>query len=530
MIFVVQTIIKRCSLLALALLIGIQISIQHSVDALPSSSLVVAQVQTGSAASASQEYVSIYNNASSPVDISNWCLVYSSSSDSTQNVQACLTPPAKTALYIASHAYISFATQEFKQANPAAVIDYQISGGLSMSAGHIKLLDQNKLVIDIVGWGPVAHPEGTATTPHSTTKITTRVRTGNVLQDTDNNLADFMLAPLSIPAQSGLYEELLIVDECPNIPGNQESIPIDTLKDDQGNCIERQQLLITELLPNAVGVDETHEFIEFYNPNEQPIQLKNYSIQLGPAYAKTYRLPDMVIEPKTYKSFSDKDLGLTLPNTSSSVRLLSIDGTTIMTTDPYVDAPEGASWALIDQVWQYTDQPTPNMKNVLVSNCSDDCNEVDPPPPVLKLCPAGQERNAQTGRCRKLVAQQTITCKPGQVINAQTDRCKSVLGSVLGNTVCKVDQEKNPATGRCKKVTPQKDTNCPAGQERNRQTNRCRKSNTTSLAKVEDVHAPFIKNSATWWFAGVSGVGSAGYATYEWRQEIISRLSKLRFK
>lgn len=57
---------------------------------LPQSSLVIAQVHVGTSGEASQEFVTVSNNSDLQIDVTDYCLVYSSASDGTQNQLACI--------------------------------------------------------------------------------------------------------------------------------------------------------------------------------------------------------------------------------------------------------------------------------------------------------------------------------------------------------------------------------------------------------------------------------------------------------
>src|SRR5690606_30503093 len=97
--------------------------------------------------------------------------------------------------------------------------------------------------------------------------------------------------------ESGLYEEYVE-------PGSADS------------------LLITEILPDAIGADSGNEFIEIYNPNDNSVSLNGYVLQVGPSYSKSFVLPDLSVDPGRYLALSDAETKVTLPNTSGSVRLL----------------------------------------------------------------------------------------------------------------------------------------------------------------------------------------------------------------
>lgn len=476
-----------------------------------SNSLVVYQVQTGSTGSASQEFVSIYNNSSGPVDVTGWCVMYSSASDATQSQLGCLSPPNnQTRLWVDSHKSVLLASNEFTQANPDAQIDLIFKAGMSATSGHIKLLNPQKELIDSVGWGAASKPEGSSAVAHPVGKILQRLNLNEQeLRDTDSNSTDFHHVSLSVPP-SGVYEEFIESD------------------------LESVALVISEILPDAIGADAGKEFVEIYNPSEQPVNLGNYVLQSGPTYAKSYRLPDLVIEPLSYLALSDDQTKLSLPNTSGSVRLLDPAGNILSTTGTYADLGEGVSWAF-DGSWRATYQSTPGSENIILTAkpCPDGqvrseesgrCRNISSAKSSAPTpCRSDQVRNPETNRCRKIssLVSGLTPCKPGQIRSPETNRCRSATSKSNAKAPCKAGQTRNPETGRCKKIAVAAGAKpCPAGQARNKQTNRCRKiPPPINKNEVKDIQSPLVTGNFKWWFAGFSALGSVGYGFYEWRRE-----------
>jgi Lamin Tail Domain len=487
------------------------------------STAVIYQVQTGSSSSASQEFISIYNNTPEPLDVTNWCVVYSSASDSSQSQLSCLTPPnGQTKVLLSGYKSFLLASNEFTQANPGIQIDSTFNSGMSSTSGHIKLLNAQKEVVDLVGWGSASRPEGSSVpTPSSGNVLQRSNLNQQELRDTNNNSADFSQASLAVP-QKGLYEEEVELD------------------------FESMDLIITEILPDAVGTDSGKEFIEIYNPNNTPVNLKGYKLQVGPSYSKSYDLPEVTVEPFSFLSLSDNQTKITLPNTSGSVKLLDPLGNTLSTTGIYSELGEGVSWALFDDSWLATYQPTPGLENVILgskpcpegqvrSEDTDRCRNITiTQSSGSAACRPDQERNPSTNRCRKIssVVVGVLPCKPGQVRGLETNRCRSVSNKSNAKAPCKPDQKRNPETGRCKKLSATNGAKpCPVGQERNKQTNRCRKvAAPVNKNEIKDIESPLVKGDLKWWFAGFSALGSVSYGVYEWRREVFQALSALKIK
>lgn len=123
---------------------------------------------------------------------------------------------------------------------------------------------------------------------------------------------------------------------------------------------------ISELLPNPAGTgnDATDEFIELYNPNDQPFDLSGFVLQTGLTTTRHYTFPaGVVLEPHTFRAFTSEDTGLSLSNTKSQAELIDPLGATISATEVYINAKDGQAWALAGSVWQWTTLPTPGAAN-----------------------------------------------------------------------------------------------------------------------------------------------------------------------
>lgn len=456
-------------------------------------SVVIHQVQTGTTQSASSEYVSIFNNSDKEVNVSNWCLQYTSASASTKSVLLCLNPPdARTELLLPPQAYISFATKEFLQTTIAEV-DYQFTASLASSGGHISLLNASKEAVDVVGWGSASKPEEKSAAIPSNSKVLQRIKDNNSLIDSQNNYADFMSADLIIVDTKNIIERPI---QLTNIPAG---------------------LVISEVYPDAIGSDEGKEFIEIYNGSVTDINLNGYQIQVGPTFSKTYVIGNVLLNSSMYLSLGDNETGLTLPNTSASIRLLTPDNQLVVESKAYSEMKEGTSWVLVNDMWLVTHAPTPGAENIVV--LQDDCNVGSILNAMPILCNITKTNNIPK------------VCNPDQIRNEETGRCRKIPTNTTSTTACKPNQLRNPETGRCKNIVDSKSNSCPPGQERNPQTQRCRKNiPPINKANVKDVKAPLVENSPKWWIAGVAAASVTGYGAIEWRREIISLMSVVKTK
>lgn len=331
--------------------------------------------------------------------------------------------------------------------------------------------------------------------------------------------------------------DCVVHDECSNLSYIQSDIPDGFGRSGDNDCVlGLLPLQITELLPNAVGGDIGNEFIEIYNPNDSDVSLSYYLLYIGSDYTHFYSFPvGSHIGPGQYIAFTNDDIKFTLVNTTSSVWLRSIDSAVIVDTPIYYKPDDGMSWALIDGVWQYTNQVTPNAANLpsLIKTVAvvsaQTSSESD-----LKPCAANQYRSPETNRCRLIPITDSILtpCRDGQYRSEETNRCRNIASDVAGLTQCAEGQERNPETNRCRSVAilgTSELAPCKEGQERNPDTNRCRNvvSDMPQADFAPKQASQTENNYVLWW--SIAGVGLVAiiYGIWEWRQEIGRLVHKL---
>jgi hypothetical protein len=321
-------------------------------------------------------------------------------------------------------------------------------------------------------------------------------------------------------------------DECSNIPGIQTTIPGGYKTSGQALCLlNLLPIVITELLPNAIGSDGGHEFIELYNPNQDSVNLALYRLQVGINTPKSFTFPaDSIIEPHSYVVFSNDDIAFTLLNSTSRVRVISQDNQVIDESLTYKNPADGMAWALIDGAWSYTNRPTPGADNNAFVFGTAEIVEVMTD---TKPCAPNQYRSLETNRCRLLmtVGSTIVACKDGQYRSETTNRCRSIAADATIASSCNYNQYRNPDTGRCKLLaaTSSAQTPCNANQERNVDTNRCRNVSAAipdAAFAVEPI-ADTPGSGIEWWAVGGVVLIAIGYAVWEWREEFAQGFHRL---
>jgi hypothetical protein len=537
-------------------------SVLPSFSSLPatalSNTIVIQQVQTGGAGTgtATHELILLKNLSADAVDVTGWCVDYLSATAATTTKLTCLlSSDVKTKLLVHAGGIVILASNEMVAANPGLSADAVFSAGLAAAGGHVRLRDAANQEIDRVGWGTAAQAEGgLPATPHVSGQSLSR------LQETDVNSADFISQPIQYPLVSGLYEEIIIIDQCPNLEAVQETIPEGYMKNSSGDCLldlcqnieglqievpvthtqvsgqqtcepiplEDAIILITELLPNAKSYDTGKEFIELYNPNDRDVNLGGYTLQAGPAYTKSFVFDQRFIGAKSYLVLSDTETGLTLPNTSASLRLLSAAGVVVDETALYSNPKDDIVWALVAGEWIYSNQQTPGAANLPYLLPAVDETVATA---VYAPCPAGKYRNPDTNRCRTIErAVSTLKpCDEDEERNPLTNRCRKVK-TAAALAPCKPGQVRNPETNRCRLVQTAVKP-CPEGQERNPDTNRCRKIKAvsdTAVLGASVIDQPSVtKPAANVPVVLIILLLTAAYIVYEWRIEIARVIKRI---
>jgi hypothetical protein len=145
--------------------------------------VVVNEVQVGSAASPSDEFIELYNPCALPIDLTGSSIVYRSAAGTTDGVIINLT---KT---IDAGGYLLIAGPVFPDAGVTADQSYG-AGRLAAAGGGVGLRDGAQLLVDSVGYGTATNAfiEGSAAPAPANGQSIARRPNG---VDTDHNGSDF---------------------------------------------------------------------------------------------------------------------------------------------------------------------------------------------------------------------------------------------------------------------------------------------------------------------------------------------------
>jgi hypothetical protein len=273
-------------------------------------------------------------------------------------------------------------------------------------------------------------------------------------------------------------------------------------------------LAVSEIAANVTSEDQ---YIELYNPTDAAIELTGCVLQTNRSTTKQYVFGAESLEPGAYRTIYIKDTELTLTKTTTgTVYVLSSDIASEVDAVTYENLNENTAWANVMGNWLQTYAITPNAENVWLQ---------------YPACESGYVRNNETGLCNKIAepSNALADCGVGKERNPDTNRCRTIVSTVSLLTPCAPNQERNPVTNRCRSVgsSTTELKSCAANQERNPDTNRCR-NKATSTTTDFPVQAVAQSGEATlgWWAFGGVGTLAAGYASWEWRREVLSAIKK----
>jgi hypothetical protein len=146
--------------------------------------VVINELQTRNASSASHEFIELYNPSSCAVPLGNWKIPYKSNTGGGNAVLFTFANGDS----IAAGAYLLLATSTFSGAK-----DKTFPAGMA-DDGQIALLDENGKAMDAVGYGTTAtgpYLEGSAAASPTATQSIARKMNG---VDTNDNKTDFKTA------------------------------------------------------------------------------------------------------------------------------------------------------------------------------------------------------------------------------------------------------------------------------------------------------------------------------------------------
>ncbi len=332
------------------------------------SKVLISEISMGSSTSATEEFVELYNNSDSSINLANWSVHYKSATGKTWNKRASLTANSS----IASHAFFLISTNSLEQ-------DASLISGMSQTSGVIDLRDDKGSVVDRVGWGGTDASNGKATVaPEAGQSLYRQFESGTGLViDTGDNFSDFYIATTPTPKTIPVVE-------------------VEQIDED----ISYPALMITELYPNPTDdeSESTDEFIEIYNPNKFDVDLSGWLLK--DASGNVFIIKNHTVAAESYIVFMSSETHLSLNNNGDTISLVNPTGDIVEQSPDYGESKEGLSWGLVDGSWDWNTTPTPAISN----------SSVYIAPIIIK--PIATKSSAKSATKKKAVAKKVSTQKP----------------------------------------------------------------------------------------------------------------------
>lgn len=296
--------------------------------------VLITAIQTGSAQSASEEYIELYNSGSQAIAITGWKLQYYAASPKSfdtpgRTINLSGSIPAKSSFTISSTSYM------------ADVSSMQYSSTLASAGGHLRLMgnESSPVQYDYVGYGTATKPLVQAAPAPTAGEQLVRKKINGVYQNSGNNSLDFITSS--------------------SVQGSITS----------GVSLNEYDIDITELLPNPASPvsDATGEFIELHNNSNQQVQLKSLMLKSGLSFNHSFTFTNQVLDAGAYKAFYITETKLSLSNSGGSAQLVAPGNVILSQSNAYGSAKEGLVWALHDDTWEWSSTATPNQPNKITA-------------------------------------------------------------------------------------------------------------------------------------------------------------------
>lgn len=386
------------------------------------------------------EFIEFTNNSNQELEINNLSLEYhSDSSPNYSNKNLSLVKTLPLAMPAGSKLQLSSSTSTWATDSVAT-----FGAGLKDSVGWIKLNVESGGYIysSYTHWGAKDEPDCTTSPAPSVDQSLKRfVDDQNLYTLSDKQGEDYYISSAPTPLDQAMeaVNDSEVVDYCnkpvpvtpvnpdpptPNPTGTtQPTIHSNPGAPTTGTYLPVE---ITEILPDPVSpqTDAEDEYIEIYNPNSETMNLNGYQLQSGNSFSYKYTFDNVELGAGQYLVIYRKDSGLTLANTSGSVRVLDPAGNVLDQTS-YNDPDPGASWSKINGSWVYTSSLTPGGANtfaaVLAKTAKTSTKKASTKKASTKKKAAAKKSSTKKASTKKTNSKKSKAAGSGSTQNAKED-------------------------------------------------------------------------------------------------------------
>ena len=286
----------------------------------------------GTAVSANNEWIELWNGTDSPLSLEGWAL---KAFDGTPEIQLEGEIPAK-----------SFFLLERTDDNtlPGIAAGQIYAGALQNTGEKLELFNELGELIDSVDCS-----SGWLAGDNSTKQTMERIDSGWQTSQ----------SPGGTPKKQNAIQQ-----EEPQPKPEPELLPQEEAQPGLKPIVYPSGILINELIPSPEGTDALEEWIELKNADDAEVNLSQWKIQDTMGSVTTYTFPEGTkISPNGFLVLSRPTTKITLNNDGDGLLLIQPNGN-ILDTVKYEKAPRGQSYNRIRAAWVWSAAPTPGKENL----------------------------------------------------------------------------------------------------------------------------------------------------------------------
>lgn len=308
----------------------------------------------GTETSANDEWIELYNNSASAINLEGWIL---KSVDASPEIHLSGT-------ILANGFYLLERTDD--STAPNIIADQIYVGALKNSGEHLQLYDAQNTLKDTVdcsdGWftGDNSSKQTMELSRSHLDEWTNSQSPGGTPKAQNSQIEEPPMPEVPVEKPSRL-EIATTTEETEEVTLEIEETAPTTTKP----IVYPTGILITEVLPSPLGPDAEEEWIELYNENAQDTDISLWQITDTVGASKTYTFPEKtIIKGKGFLILYRPKSKITLNNQGDTLNLIQPDGN-IIDTVAFEKATRDWSYSRTVNGWKWSSILTPGAMNVV---------------------------------------------------------------------------------------------------------------------------------------------------------------------